>query len=129
MKTLVTVLMIAATPIAASRALADAPYAKCLHQGDITQFEPLKGGKALIVTDAFRKQYRIGFRSTCTELNFHTTVMIKTFAGSLSCIRPGDQVLLPDVPGRCFISKVEPYTPDLMAADKADRRPALAAKP
>lgn len=124
MKTLVTVLMLAATP-----ALADAPYARCLHQGDITEFEPLKGGKALIVTDAFRKQYRIGFRSTCPELRYHTMVAIKTFAGGLSCIQPGDQVLVPQVSGRCFIHAVQPYTPDLMAADRGDRRPPVAARP
>ena len=128
MKAFVLALVLAATPLAGQAALADAPYAKCLHQGDITRFEPLKGGKALIVTDAFRKQYRIGFRSSCPEIGYQTMVTIKTFAGGLSCIQPGDQVLVPQVSGRCFIHSVEPYTPELMAADKA-ASPQVAAKP
>ncbi len=99
-------LAIAALLLAATPALADAPYARCLHQGDITQYRPVKGGSALIVTDAFRKNYRINFRFACTGLDFHTALQIRTFAGNLSCIQPGDQVLLhdPASPPRCFIA-------------------------
>ncbi len=125
-------LLIVTALLAASPALADAPYARCLRQGDITQFQPARDNRALIVTDAFRKKYRLNFTNACYGLTLRTGITFHApGTGGLACLGKGDQVLLHDAAGppRCYIGSIEHYTPQMEAADKAALMQPLATHP
>jgi hypothetical protein len=127
MKTLLIAALACATP-----ALADAPYASCLRQGDITQFEPARDNRSLIVTDAFRKKYRLNFTNTCYGLTLRTGITFHApGTGGMACLGKGDQVLPRDSasPPRCYIGSIEHYTPEMEAADKAAYMQPLATRP
>ncbi len=92
----------------------------CLRQREITNFEPVTGNRALVVTDQRHHRYRVSFMGVCSGLQFNNGLGFDTHGiGGLSCIARGDSVLQPHAGGVpiCTIDSVQWQTP---AMDKAD---------
>lgn len=91
----------------------------CLRANQIDGFNALPGNQSLVVTDRFKKKFKISFFGQCEDLDWNLTLGFKT-ASTLSCVSRGDQVLSKRVVGpldRCRIQTVEPYTAAMQKAD------------
>ena len=109
---------------AAVPAQAQAPKTPCLMIGQVYDFKPLPGNRSLVVTDRFRKKFKLSFNATCNDLQFNSTLGFKSFGtGQLSCLSRGDYVLSHSYGGpadRCHIDKIEYYTPEMEHADAVE---------
>lgn len=97
---------------------------QCLRIGNIWDYAPVPGNRALIVTDKTRRKYKLTFSGTCTGLEYHTGLKFHSRGfGRLSCLAPGDSVITHDVAGppTCTISSVTPYTAQMEKADAKAR--------
>ncbi len=108
-----------ATP-ALSQPKEDTP---CLRASQIDDFKGLPGGGALIVTDNFRKKFKITLQQRCDFLQSNPTLVFKARApGSLACLTRGDIVLSGGYggpPDRCIIQKIEVYSPQAARPDSS----------
>jgi len=95
----------------------------CLRGIDIYSFDA-KNDRTLIVENTRHLKYRLSLFGTCTSMKFKERLAFKTIGGSdLSCLSRGDEVRSRDFASGfrevCSISKIEPYTAEMQAADKA----------
>jgi hypothetical protein len=95
---------------------------QCLRSNQIDSFSSIKGDeRSMIVIDRFRYKYKLGFNTTCDDIDFTGSVAIRTLSNTgLSCIQRGDTVITRSVSGwqdRCVINQVQPYTPAMEKAD------------
>jgi hypothetical protein len=118
-KTLLIAAALAA--LAPSAALADGR--PCLREGFIYSWNAIND-KTLIVEDQSHVKFRLGLMGVCSDLKFHERLAFKAVGGmELSCLSTGDEVITREfgtgerLP--CAITKVEYYTPEMQAADKA----------
>ena len=66
----------------------------CLEFGEIYNWT-VTDDKTLIVEDNFHNRFKVGLMSTCPGLSFKERVGFKSMgAMQLSCLRPGDDVLI-----------------------------------
>lgn len=116
---LIAVLMLIVTP-ALSQPKEDT---SCLRASQIDDFKGLPGGVALIVTDNFRKTFKITLQQRCDFLQSNPTLVFKARApGSLACLTRGDIVLsggFGGPPDRCIIQKIEVYNPQAARPDSS----------
>jgi hypothetical protein len=106
-----------ATPAVAERG--------CLRGIDIYSFDA-KNDRTLIVENNRHQKFRLALFGTCTGMRFKQRLAFKTIGGSdLSCLSRGDEVRTRDfgsgIREVCVISKIEPYTAEMQAADKAEK--------
>ncbi|HWM61957.1 MAG TPA: DUF6491 family protein, partial [Rhizomicrobium sp.] len=89
----------------------------------VDDFKGLPGGRSLIVTDSFRKKFKITLQGRCNNLQSNPTLVFKARApGRLACLTRGDTVLSSSYggpPDRCFIRMIEAYSPDTERSDTA----------
>ena len=94
----------------------------CLRIGDIYNWNALDD-KTLIVEDNWHKKFKLKLIGGCFNLKFHERLAFKSNGAlSISCLSPGDSVIQRDFgmgPSRCAITKIDFYTPEEEAADKA----------
>jgi hypothetical protein len=134
MTRIISVSMALAALCIAAPALAQpaTPSAACLQIGQVYDFKPVPGNRSLIVTDRFRRKYKLTFMGVCRDLQFNLGLAFKSFGtGQLSCIARGDQVISRQAVGmadHCIINKIEAYTPAMEQADAAAAAAAKAAK-
>ncbi len=98
------VAILAATPAAAST---------CIRHNDIWNWSSIND-KTLILENSRHQKWIAKLIGTCSNLNFHQTIAVKSFGGfQLSCVERGDTVITRDIGfrGRCSIISIEPYTP------------------
>ena len=94
----------------------------CLQQGNIHDFQYVAGNRSLIVTDTARLRYRLTFIARCYDIDREFGLRFKSHgAGRLSCLAPGDSVLMQSGGGtrECIVREVEYQTPFLDRADLA----------
>lgn len=107
--------MLAAVPVRADTA--------CLQIGRIWSFHPLDK-KTLIVEDELHQKFRVGLEGYCPRLPFKLDLTVKSAGGvsGLDCVRRGDTVISQDVGMHftCPVITIEPYTPAMEKADKAN---------
>ena len=110
--------LISVAPPALSQSKEEAP---CLRVSQIDDFKGLPGGSSLIVTDNFRKKFKITFQHRCDFLQSDPTLVFKARApGNLACLTRGDTVLSSSYggpPDRCIIQKIEAYSPETARPD------------
>ncbi|HEX2594109.1 MAG TPA: DUF6491 family protein [Rhizomicrobium sp.] len=104
----------------------------CLRGLDIYSFDA-QNDRTLIVESNRHEKYKLALFGTCTGMKFKQHLAFKTIGGSdLSCLSKGDEVLTRDwgsgIHEVCVISKIEPYTAAMQAADKAAKAAKDAAK-
>jgi hypothetical protein len=97
----------------------------CLRGIDIYSFDA-KNDRTLIVENNRHLKYRLSLFGTCTSMRFKERLAFKTIGGSdLSCLSRGDEVRTRDfgsgIREVCTISKIEPYTAEMQAADRAEK--------
>lgn len=95
----------------------------CLRGIDIYNFDA-KNDRTLIVENNRHLKYKLSLFGTCSSMKFKERLAFKTIGGSdLSCLSRGDEVRSRQfgsgIREVCTISKIEPYTPEMQAADKA----------
>jgi hypothetical protein len=97
--------------------------APCLRASQVDDFKGLPGGRSLIVTDSFRKKFKITLQSQCNNLQSDPTLVFKARApGRLACLTRGDTLLSNSYggpPDRCTIQKIELYSPEEGHSDSA----------
>jgi hypothetical protein len=115
-------LFIAAALVALAPSLASADERPCLREENIYNWNAIND-KTLIVEDSFHKKYRLGLIGVCSNLTFHEHLEFQAIGGDrMTCLSMGDQVITRDYamgPEHCAITKIEYYTPQMEAADKA----------
>lgn len=108
------------------------PQPPCLQIGQVYDFTPVPGNRSLIVTDTFRKKYKVSFMGICRDIQFNLGLGFKAFApGRLSCLSRGDYVIshsTGSIADRCPIQKIEAYTPQMERSDAEAAAAAKAAK-
>ncbi len=115
--------MLALVPASAQPAAPNAAGGEqCLRSNQIDSFSSIKGDeRSMIVIDRFRNKYKLGFNTTCDDIDFNGAVAIRTLSNTgLSCIQRGDTVISRSVSGwqdRCVINQVQRYTPAMERAD------------
>ncbi len=97
----------------------------CLRLGEINTWRVLSD-KALIVEDNQHRKFRLSMIGTCYDLDSHQALAFRHIGVGLrvSCVGIGDQVIQHDMASsnsRCSVVKIETYTPEMEAADRAAR--------
>jgi hypothetical protein len=97
------------------------PAPDCLRTANIYDFTPVRGNRALIVTDRARRKFKLTFATPCTGLQYHIGLEFRGFGSGLSCLSRGDKVITHDPAAypECLIAAVVPYTPEMEKADAA----------
>jgi len=112
--------LIGIAPPVMSQSKEEAP---CLRASQVDDFKGLPGGRSLIVTDSFRKKFKITLQDRCNNLQSDPTLVFKARApGKLACLTHGDTVLSSGYggpPDRCFIQKIEVYSSETERSDSA----------
>lgn len=86
-------LLCALTPPAAAQNFPPLTGKPCLQTGNIADYRPLPGYRALVVIDRSRRQYRLRFDAACASLQIHPDIGFKAFNPSqYACLSPGDSV-------------------------------------
>ena len=107
--------------LAPAAAAADRP---CLEFGWIYSWKDIND-KTLIVEDYNHRKYRLSLIGTCYNLRYYQQLGFKSRGAlSLTCLAPGDEVIQRDYGfggfgGRCAITHIDYYTPEMEAADRA----------
>lgn len=80
---------------------------------------------SMIVNDRFGKKYLLTLAGLCSDINFSFGVGIKSLGPSvpMSCVERGDRIVMRGGGAMrhddtCWITKIQPYTKDMEAADK-----------
>jgi hypothetical protein len=125
-----TIVIAAAFACAALPAIAATP--DCLRGNQIRGFQALSD-RELIVTDNFRHKFKVTVLGTCNDLTFKNVVGFKSFSGfGMACVQSGDTLVVgsdpgePRLGGRCPVTKVVAYTPEMERADVAAKAAAKA---
>ncbi len=109
---------------APAAAAADRP---CLQFGWIYNWKPV-ANRILMVEDYSHRRYRLSLIGTCYNLAYYQSLGFKSRGAlSISCLQPGDEVIQRDfgygggggLYGRCAITHIDYYTPEMEAADRA----------
>lgn len=85
----------------------------CIRHTDIWNWSSIND-KTIILENSRHQKWIAKLIGTCSGLNFHQTIAIKSPGGfRLSCVERGDTVITRDIGfrGRCSIVSIEPYTP------------------
>jgi hypothetical protein len=94
----------------------------CLVEDQIWNYNAIND-KTLIVEDMQHRKFRLKLIGACQNLAFHQHLAFKSVGGSgISCLSTGDLVLTHEIgtgPASCAVTRIEPYTPDMQAADRA----------
>lgn len=104
-----------------SSAIAQRP---CLKFGWIYNWKPITD-KVLMVEDYDHQRYRLSLIGTCYDLGYYQKLGFKSRgAFAISCLAPGDEVIQRNYGfgaggGRCAITHIDYYTPEMEAADRA----------
>ena len=116
-------LAVALVALAPTAAVADRP---CLQFGWIYNWKVIND-KTLMVEDYHHRRFRVSLIGTCYNLNYYEQLGFKSRGAlSISCLEPGDEVIQRDygiggaaLGGRCAITHIDYYTPEMEAADRA----------
>ena len=117
-------LLLAAALVAVAPTAAAAADRPCLEFGWIYNWKEIND-KTLMVEDYSHKKYRLSLIGTCYNLRYYQQLGFKSRGAlSISCLQPGDQVIQRDYGfggggGRCAITHIDYYTPEMEAADRA----------
>jgi hypothetical protein len=116
--------LLAAAALCAVPLAAQAQAPDCLRVGQVDSFSAIKGNdRAFVVTDKLHRRFKITLMNRCPGVEYNMGVGFKTLeTGQLACINRGDTVIAHDVTmagGRCPISRIEPYSPAMEAADRS----------
>lgn len=128
-KLILTALLMAATAIPAYAAdAAPAGPAKsfvCLERQDLDGWGT-RDDHSIVVNDRFGRKYLLSLSGLCSDLNFAFGISVRGFGGPNMCMDTGDRIvshgggtIFPH--DTCWITKVQYYTPEMAAADKAAR--------
>ena len=109
--------------LAPTAAVAERP---CIEFGWIYSWKDIND-KTLIVEDYSHRKYRLSLIGTCYNLRYYQQLGFKSRGAlSLTCLSPGDEVIQRDYGfgggpggGRCAITHIDYYTPEMEAADRA----------
>jgi hypothetical protein len=117
-------LLVAVALAALTPATANAEGRPCLQFGWIYNWKPITD-KILMVEDYSHRKFRLSLIGTCYDLGYYQKLGFKSRGAlSISCIAPGDEVIQRDYGfgaggGRCAITHIDYYTPEMEAADRA----------
>ena len=119
------VLLAAAVPAsAADTAPAKAASHVCLQRSHIDGWGA-RDKKSMIIDDIFGKKYLLNLAGACDDLQFSMAAGVKGFGGPGMCVERGDKIVMRGggvgMHGPCWVTKVQYYTPEMAAADKAAR--------
>ena len=107
-------------------AVADRPDRPCVQFGWIYNWKAISD-RILMVEDYSHRKYRLTLIGTCYNLDYYQRLGFKSRGAlSISCLQPGDEVIQRDygpgagaLGGRCAITHIDYYTPEMEAADRA----------
>jgi hypothetical protein len=114
----------AVAALAPTSAVADRP---CLQFGWIYNWKPITD-RILMVEDYSHRKFRLSLIGTCYNLAYYQSLGFKSRGAlSITCIQPGDEVIQRDYGGfggggaygRCAVTHIDYYTPEMEAADRA----------
>jgi len=84
------------------------------------------GDHAMVVNDKFGRKYLLSLAGVCSDINYAFGVGIVSPMGDTGdfCVERGDKIVMrgggvSQVPAACWVTKVEPYTPDMEKAYRA----------
>jgi hypothetical protein len=117
--------------IGAGTALAGQP---CLRM-DLIDGWGTHDAHAVVINDRFGRRYLVSVTGWCRDIEYGFGLSVHNFGDMpMSCVERGDWVVshgggVDHVPGvRCFITKVEPYTPEMEKAFREQKDAARKAK-
>lgn len=103
-----------------------APNTVCLRHSDVDGWGS-RDKKSMIVNDRFGRKYLVSLAGLCDDLDFALGAGFRSLGGYASCVDRGDHVVMRGggasmVPNNtCWVTKVQPYTKEMQAADKLAR--------
>lgn len=122
-----TKMILAALVLAASATPAFAADNVCLMHRDVDGWGA-RDDHSMVVNDRFGRKYLVSLAGVCSDLNWAFGAGFRSLGGNFpgSCVERGDHVIMrgggATFPhSTCWVTKVQPYTPDMQAADRAAR--------
>jgi hypothetical protein len=81
---------------------------------------------SMVIDDHFGRKYLLTLGGLCNDLDFSFGVGIRGFGGGSMCVERGDHIMMRGGGvsfhnDTCWVTKVQVYTPEMAAADKAAR--------
>ena len=105
-------------------ALPAAAAPDCLQRTQTSDFEPLLGGRSVIVTDYAQRKFKVSFPGPCRALEDAPRLGFQTMEQSrLACVERGDYLVslrdadIGNGARSCGVQQVIPYTKDMEQAD------------
>ena len=109
---------------AAGPADASHPYDICLRHRDVDGWGA-RDDHSMVVNDRFGRKYLVSLAGVCSDVNWAFGAGFRSVGGNFpgSCVERGDHLILRgggvSFPhSTCWVTKVQPYTPDMQQADK-----------
>jgi hypothetical protein len=100
----------------------------CLRHSDVDGWGA-RDRKSMIVNDRFGKKFLVSLSGLCDDINYAFGAGFRPLGGGPAwgtCVERGDRLVMRGggvTPGNttCWVTKVQPYTKDMEAADKLAR--------
>jgi len=115
----------AAVPAFAEDAAPVAPAKYVCLQRSLVDGWGSRDDHSMVVDDRFGRKYLLNLAGLCSDLRFSIAAGIRGFGGGMMCVERGDRIVMRGGGmmrnDSCWITKVQLYTPEMAAADKAAR--------